>query len=194
MIDRLLHTIVAHPAVYDLLQRLCGSERSLDKVRTLAAGVGDGRVLDVGAGTANGLRALPPEAEYVWLDTDRQKLGGLQRHGHHLHAILASATSIPLRAKSVDVGLCLAMSHHLDEAEIPKLFSELARVCRDRLIFIDPVLSNAFVSRLLWKYDRGSFPRTTARLRALVEQRFTIEHEEEYVIYHRYWLCTARPK
>ena len=195
MLTNLLHRLVAQPRIYDLLQRLLGVEQSLQRLRRLVTDVGPALVLDVGAGTGNGLRVLPSQARYLWLDNDSQKLSGMQRMARPFLAILGSATAIPLNRSSVDVVLCMAMSHHLDDQEVLELFSELARVCRNRLVFVDPVEhTQSFVSRLLWKYDRGSYPRSVSTLRGLIQQRFEIEHDEEYSIYHRYWLCSARAK
>jgi SAM-dependent methyltransferase len=193
MLTDLLHRFVARPAIYNLVQTLLGASRSLEKLKKLTANVGAVTVLDVGAGTGNGLRVLPNEARYLWLDNDPQKLAGLESLGRPFLAILASATAIPLGARSVDMALCVAMSHHLDDRQISELFLELSRVCRGRLIFLDPVeRPESFISRLLWKYDRGSYPRRVAALRALVQERFRIDYEEEYSIYHHYWLCSAR--
>jgi SAM-dependent methyltransferase len=189
----LLHRLVARPAVYDLLQNLLGARKSLEKLRRLLVDVGATTVLDVGAGTGNGLRVLPIQARYLWLDNDPQKLAGLEHVDRPFLAVLASATAIPLGARSVDIALCIAMSHHLDDRQISELLSELSRVCRDRMIFLDPVeRAESFVSRLLWRYDRGSYPRRVDVLRELVQARFQIEYEEEYSIYHHYWLCCAR--
>jgi ubiquinone/menaquinone biosynthesis C-methylase UbiE len=193
MLTNLLHRVVARPVVYDLVQRLFGSERNLEKVRSQLAHVGAVTVLDVGGGTGNLLRVLPPEVQYLWLDNYPQKLVGLRRTGRPLFAILASATAMPLDARSIDVPVCIAMSHHLDDCRISELFMELSRVCRDRLIFLDAVeRRELFLSRLLWKYDRRSYPRRLAVLRQLVQQRFQIEYEEEYTIYHSYWFCLGR--
>jgi SAM-dependent methyltransferase len=195
MIERLLHTVVAAPAVYDLLQRALGANTSLEKIRALASDAADASVLDVGGGTGNGLRALPAGARYIWLDNDPRKLDGLRANaGTGVLALLGSATAIPLASKSVDFALCLAMSHHLDDGGVRSLFAELGRVCRRRLVFVDPVKTDALISRMLWKYDRGSHPRRAETLRTMARAHFDLEHDEEYVIYHRYWLCAARPR
>jgi ubiquinone/menaquinone biosynthesis C-methylase UbiE len=193
--QRLLHHIVAKPAIYDLVQRACGAKHSHRKLRALTVDAQDCLVLDVGAGTGNGLHIIPEGTRYLWLDNDRQKLTGVDQHGSCFSAVLASATAIPLASKSVDIALCIAMSHHIDDISILDLFGELARVCRQRLIFLDPVLNpKSLVSCALWKYDRGSHPRSAAALRSLVHEHFDITHDEEYTLYHRYWLCAARPR
>jgi ubiquinone/menaquinone biosynthesis C-methylase UbiE len=131
------------------------------------------------------------------LDIDPQKLDGLRNSGQQavIRAVLGSATDIPLRSRSVDTALCIAMSHHLDDREVEKLFAEISRVCRGRMIFVDPVeRSSSLASRILWKYDRGSHPRSVDVLRRLVQDKFDILHEERYAIFHEYWLCAARPR
>lgn len=192
MFTYLLNRLVAWPAVYDLVQTACGAGQSRKRVRKLLQDAGCISVLDVGAGTGNGLRVLPPQARYLWLDNDPQKLAGL-KSGRAIEAILASATAVPLAPHSVDLVLCIAMAHHLDDQELLQLLDELSRVCRDRLIFLDPIACReSFMSRLLWRYDRGSYPRTSTVLRRLIQRKFNVEYEEEYSIYHRYWLCSAR--
>ena len=192
MLTGLLHRIVSHPAVYDMVQTLFGAEKNLRKIKALMASAGGATVLDVGAGTGNGMQVVPDRARYLWLDNDAQKLAGLPRTARLWSAILGSATAIPLRDQSVDTALCMAMSHHLDDRQVVQLFSELARVCRGRLIFFDAVDSpGSLKSRLMWKYDRGSHPRRVATLRKLIQERFQIDHEEEYSICHHYWLCSA---
>lgn len=192
MLTGLLHRIVSHPAVYDMVQTLFGAKKNLKKIKALMASGAGVTVLDVGAGTGNGMQVVPDRVRYLWLDNDAQKLAGLPRTGPRWWAILASATAIPLRDQSVDTTLCMAMSHHLDDRQVVELFSELARVCRGRLIFFDAVdRPDSLKSRLMWKYDRGSHPRRVATLRKLIQERFQIDHEEEYSIYHHYWLCSA---
>jgi ubiquinone/menaquinone biosynthesis C-methylase UbiE len=195
MISQLLHRLVAQPAVYNFVQKLCGAEITLRKLRAILQTMDAGIVMDIGAGTGNGLRALPPGARYLWLDNDAEKLNGfLRRERHASMAVLGSATALPLRSRSVDTALCIAMSHHLDWQEVCKLFAEIARVCRGQMVFLDlAARPESLVSSLLWKYDRGSFPRQAAQLRSLVGEHFQIEHEELYTIYHQYWLCVARP-
>jgi ubiquinone/menaquinone biosynthesis C-methylase UbiE len=152
-------------------------------------------LLDVGAGTGNYRRFIADSVRYIWLDCDSQKLQGyLAKHQSGL-AALASATQLCFRDKTVDFALCVAVSHHLNEEELRRLFAELARVIRCRLVFLDAIECKArMISNLLWKYDRGSFPRTSPCLRATMARAFEIELVEEFCAYHRYILCVGRPR
>src|SRR5262249_7931537 len=146
-------------------------------------------VLDVGGGTGELVRILPPTATYVWLDNDVQKLKGLQRKVKEARALLGDASCIGLKEKSVDIAVCIAMAHHLTDAQLGEMLQELARICRLKLILLDPVTHHSAVSRLLWKYDRGSYPRTIDELRSHIVRHFVISSEARNSVYHHYWLC-----
>jgi ubiquinone/menaquinone biosynthesis C-methylase UbiE len=193
--DSLLHRIVAIPAVYDLVQKLAGRNRSMRLVESHLRSAAGGTVLEVGAGTGMNASLLPPGARYLWLDHDPQKLAGFRARMPHAPALLCDGTRIALRERSVDVALCIAVSHHLTDSQLAELFCEIARVCRTRLVFLDAVARpDSLISRIMWRYDRGSHPRSPAVLQAAMERYFEIEHRERYVIYHEYLLCVGRPK
>jgi ubiquinone/menaquinone biosynthesis C-methylase UbiE len=195
VLRKVLQTISSDARVYDLVQRFMGCEHSLKRLAPYLVPFAGGVVLDVGAGTGNCARITPASSRYIWLDNDAEKLRGFRAKISTGLAMLGDATCIALRAKSVDVALCVAMSHHLSDLELAGLFRELARVCRTRLIFVDPVINpNSLVSDLLWRYDRGSYPRSVGQLCSSVEQHFELECREEYAIYHHYLLCVGRPK
>jgi ubiquinone/menaquinone biosynthesis C-methylase UbiE len=152
-------------------------------------------VLDVGGGTGEVARILPPTASYIWLDNDLQKLEGLRQKKRDARALLGDASRIGLGAKSVDFAVCIAMAHHLTDAQLGDALREFARICRVKLIFLDPVRDEtSWVSQLMWRYDRGSYPRTVDALRSQVSRYFVIETEAENSVYHHYWLCKAVPK
>jgi hypothetical protein len=110
-------------------------------------------------------------------------------------AILGDATRIGLKDKSVDHALCIGLTHHLTGIELPLLFNELARVIRQRLVFQDGVVNGeSKISNLLWKYDRGKYPRSVHDLCSAIEPWFEIEQKELYAIYHRYILCIGKPR
>ena len=190
-----LHWVASHPSVYDLVQKLSGRERNLGRLKAFLSDEGGQVVLDVGAGTGACARILPPGATYLWLDNDRQKLRGFRAKMPGALAVLGDATCIALKNKSVDVVLCVGVSHHLADAELDDLFQEAARVCRKKLVFLDPVEKlDSRVSNLLWKYDRGSHPRRKDAICSIMEKWFYIQHREEYAVYHHYVLAVGRPK
>jgi ubiquinone/menaquinone biosynthesis C-methylase UbiE len=194
LLTKVLHRIIANPWVFDHFQNLMGREKTLRRLKPYLAEA-DGRiVLDIGGGTGILGTVVPPTATYISLDNDLQKHEGFKRKWPSALAIQGDATSICFQSKSVDYALCIALTHHLTDEQLPLLFKELARVVKRKLVFLDAVLSpGSMTSALLWRYDRGAYPRSAQALKAMIELYFEIEQIEHYTIQHSYILCTARP-
>jgi ubiquinone/menaquinone biosynthesis C-methylase UbiE len=194
-LNKFLHRVVANPWVYDKIQNLLGLKYSQQRLMPHLAQLHQKMVLDVGAGTGLYQSILPETAQYIWLDNDQAKLRGfVDKQTLPKTMMLGDATQLCLTNDSIDLVLCVAVSHHLTDEQLERLFREIARVTREKMVFLDAVIYPSPISRLLWQYDRGSLPRSTAALLAAIEVEFELEQVEEYKIYHHYLLCTARPK
>lgn len=194
-LKKLLHRVASNPRVFDWGQRSLGLEHTHRRLTPYLARTDMQIVLDIGAGTGNFATLLPEPATHLALDVDLKKLKALKAKYPSSPAIVCDATAICLKEKSVDHALCVALAHHLPDAQLPLLFSELARVTRQRLVFLDPVECNdSQISNLLWKYDRGSYPRSAEELCAAIEPWFETEHIEPYAIFHRYILFVGKPR
>jgi len=193
-LSRTLTRIIGGPGLYNAVQIACGVRHTHARLRPLLADTDDKLVLDLGAGTGLALPILPRRARYVWVDRDPLKLHGCPLEIRR-RAVIGDATQLPFRDRRVDVALCFALSHHLADAQLEAMLGELQRVVRDRVIFVDAVdVPGRLLSRLLWRIDRGSYPRRRDVLLHALARRFTIERLDEYAVYHRYLLCTARPR
>jgi SAM-dependent methyltransferase len=183
-----------NPRVYDAIQVMAGRRVAFGRLRQAIAPAGNQTVLDVGAGTGSLARALPPGAVYWALDNDPAKLRRLSAKVPHAHCLEGSALNIALPDKAVDWTVCVAVAHHLNDDELPRLFGELARVTRRRLVFLDPLWTSKLgIARLLWRYDRGSHPRSSQTLLTAIDRHFDIEWVERFRVLHTYVLCSARP-
>ena len=191
LVGRATSALVARPFVHDRVQRLAGATPLFDRIRPTLAGAEGGLVLDVGAGTGTLEPLLPSSSRYVWLDADPTKLVGFKAKSRS-PAILGDAAAMPLRDRSVDWTASLGVSHHLDDGELAQMLDELRRVTRDRVFFLDAVVTPARTSRLLWRYDRGRHPRPAEVLRRELAARFEIVSVDEFTIRHRYLVVTAR--
>jgi uncharacterized protein len=190
LVGRAVGSIAAVPVVYDLVQRVAGLKEASRRISRTLVDAGGALVLDAGAGTGRLEETLPDSARYLWLDPDPRKLKGFRAKSRS-PAILGDATRIPLKDGSVDWAISIGVSHHLDDEAFGRMLDELRRVTRERLVFLDGVVSPSLTSRLLWHYDRGRHPRTTDVLKRELAARFELATVEEYTILHRYLLVTA---
>lgn len=150
------------------------------------------RVLDLGGGTGLHRDLWNAECAYICLDNDSQKLQGFRaRHADGL-AILGDATKTPIRSNSMDVVMCTFVAHHISDDLLDQFIGEAMRMLKDggSLIFLDPLLvKRRAIGRLLWKYDRGSNPRTASQLRRVLLRHGKIQQSLTFSILHTYWLC-----
>ncbi len=195
MLRQILHRLAATAWIYDLIQKLAGGDVSWARLKSQIEPLSQvSIVLDVGGGTGR-LRSLwPTTCIYICLDVEWPKLQGFLSKYRKGAALLSDAIRNPLNSRSVDVVICVDVTHHIPDELLPLLFSESARVLKDsgKLILLDAIWAPArWLARLLWKYDRGSYPRAAATLHALVSKHFTIDYWEHYSVYHEYILCVA---
>jgi len=197
MLARILHRVVAYPAVYDALQNVAGTAE-LDRRVGDALGALPSRpvVLDVGGGTGLPTALWPARATYLCLDIDPLKLSGFRRKHDAGTPVCGDATHLPFRSGSVDLVVCKNVSHHLADADVRSLFRECARVLKagGGMLFMDAVQApERWRSRMLWRYDRGSHPRTVEAVRQAMAAEFQIARWDVFTIHHRYVLGAGTP-
>jgi ubiquinone/menaquinone biosynthesis C-methylase UbiE len=184
--------VVAEPVVYDAVQTLAGTGQLNARLATYLAPLPTGAVIvDVGGGTGLPRRLLPDDSRYVCVDADLVKLRGFRgKHGLG-EAVCGDAAALPLPDSRFDVVVCKMVGHHLTDSQLAGMFKECARVLRPgaRMLFLDPVQATDRVrSRLLWRYDRGSYPRAPESLKEAMAVEFDINEWSVFAIHHRYVL------
>jgi ubiquinone/menaquinone biosynthesis C-methylase UbiE len=188
-IIEVFHKIAAHPWVYDRIQTWAGQKQNLERISEKAATMRAETVVDVGGGTGASRNVWPANCRYVCLDMEMPKLKGFRSKVPGGFAVLSDASRMPIATGSVDVVLCMAVVHHLNDAMLDQVFEEAQRVLKvgGRLVLLDPVLNRErWLGRILWRLDRGSYPRTAEELRKKLEGGLKIVHWEQYAIYHEY--------
>jgi len=150
--------------VYDLAQALNGAHHTNPFLIEQFGRVPDNAfVLDVGGGTGRISELWPKPLRYVCAGPDPDKLRRFREKSADGRAVVANGGHLPIRDRSVDAVVCVAISHHLPEDVLLKTVSEVSRVVKDdgTLIFYDAVWApKRGAGRLLWKYEQGSFPRS----------------------------------
>lgn len=195
-VSSVLHAVASQPAVYDAIQRAAGSaevnRRLLESANGFSRGVW---WLDVGGGTGISSAIGLEYQHHVCLDIDETKLVGFRRSHPGGLAVQGDATRLPISTGAADLVLCRAVSHHLDDAAAGRLFAEAARALKPsgRFLFLDAVAAPRLRSRILWRYDRGSFPRDAGDLRAMFERSFDVVTWTTFAIHHVYVIGVGTP-
>lgn len=192
MLQRLAAALVSRPFIYDLVQNAAGRSVMVEKLKAVLPQVAPGRVFDLGSagGGLSGSLGLEP----VSLDIDARSVLSARRRRPDAVALVGDATELPFPARCFDLSLCVDVSHHLPETAWPRMLAELRRVTRGTLIFLDAVRDDArALSRILWRYDRGRFPRRREEILEALGREFVVRKVVEFSVYHRYLLCVATP-
>jgi SAM-dependent methyltransferase len=188
--------LISNPTVYDLVMRAFGARyifnRLLIHLNELPADI---VVLDIGGGTGNLRSCWPHRCRYVCLDTDILKLRRFRAKGGLGEPIIGDGARVPIRDASVDVGICIGVSHHMDDETLSSTLSEFRRVLKPggQLIFLDGVLKPRLawripIVRLLWAFDRGSQPRSESALIARLREHLGESTREHFGYFHEYLL------
>jgi ubiquinone/menaquinone biosynthesis C-methylase UbiE len=197
MILKALHKLASAGPVYDLIQTVGGIKFVYRRFqRVLTAHPNYRTVLDIGGGTGRIQALLSSDCAYFCLDNEAPKLLQFRQRIDNALGILGDATSLPVASASMDLVLCVAVSHHLTDSELHRVLEEVKRILRPegRLLFYDALWKPRWwPGRLLWSLDRGSNPRTKEALLGIIGNHARILHLEEFRIAHEYLLLIASP-
>lgn len=189
----IIERMLGSPMLYDRVQKIFGLDELRRRVAPALARLEPGVLIDVGAGTANFYPIVPSGIEYVAVDVDRRKLELAEEKFPGIRTVHASGTGLPFDDAAIDHALCVNVTHHLLDDELDGLVSELARVTRTSLVFVDALRVSRLASRLLWHIDRGSHPRPLDSVRAALGRRFVVDELDVFTIHHTYVMVVARP-
>jgi SAM-dependent methyltransferase len=201
-----LRSILSAAVVYDLFQSLVGAD-SLR--RTIARDyLLDGphrRILDVGCGTAEILRFLPDDVEYVGFDASPDYIeSAKKRFGRRGTFFAKLVTDADLgNLGQFDLVIAMSVLHHLSDAEADHVFGLGARALTDegRMFSNDPtfVPGQSQIARAVIKRDRGRNVRSPEGYRALAEPRFAqvtvdVRHDLLHIPYSHALMTCSGPK
>ncbi|MDQ6972878.1 MAG: class I SAM-dependent methyltransferase [Mariprofundaceae bacterium] len=174
-------SVFSHPSIYNMAQRIIGAERARRiLVRDYFPPMGGRRMLDIGCGTAEILRHLPGNMEYVGFDASEAYIEeAKQTFGHRgsFRAELVGEAALQ-EMQLFDVALAFGLLHHLDDAETGELFALAATSLKPGgvLITVDPVFTSGQhpIARWLISRDRGRNVRQPEGYEALAKVSFPV--------------------
>ena len=201
-----VRSILSTAVVYDLFQGLVGAD-SLRK--TIASDyLLDGphrRVLDIGCGTAEILRFLPDDVEYVGFDASPDYIESARnRFGTRGTFFAKLVTDADLGTLGqFDLVIAMSVLHHLSDAEADHVFAlgAHALTTEGRMFSNDPTFvdGQSPIARGVIQRDRGRNVRSPEGYRALAEERFTkvtvdVRHDLLHIPYSHALMTCSGPK
>lgn len=193
LLRRLANALSSRPFVHELVQTLAGQGRVAARLGSVVEGLPAKRCLDVGSAAGGFARRL--EVAAVAVDVEMEPLIVLRRRSRNSLCVVADARFLPFPKRCFDLVLFVAVSHHLDDEALPGVLNELSRVVGGNLLFLDAVRNDRRrISRWLWQYDRGRFPRSRSALLDSLEDHFEPVRIIDFSVYHQYVVCVARPR
>lgn len=189
---------LALPWIYDTFQKLVGaySWRSRVLSRFVSKAIPpNGKLIDIGCGTAEAIKFLPHGVEYIGFDRNPIYINKARKRFKHLHAVFHCEELSPnfiLSGSPADVILALGLIHHLDDNQTLDLFRLAKKLMKKSgfLLTLDPVFDSqqTSVARYIISKDRGTAVRTESAYKQLALQVFsrvevTIDHNPLYIPY-----------
>lgn len=201
-----VRSILSAAVFYDLFQRLVGANSLRETVASDYLLVGPHRrILDIGCGTAEILRFLPDDVEYVGFDASPEYIESARaQFGDRGTFFARLVTDADLGALGqFDLVIAMSVLHHLSDAEADHLFDLAARALGDggRMFSNDPcfVPGQSSIARAVIQRDRGRNVRSPQGYEALAEARFddvrtVVRHDLLHIPYSHTLMTCAGPK
>jgi SAM-dependent methyltransferase len=191
-----IRAVLSHPRVYNTLQYLMGAGKGrVRNVRNHVRPFPGMRILDLGCGTAEVLRALPEGITYVGYDMSPEYIAAARkRFGARgtFHCRLLEQAEV-VRLEPFDLVLGTGVLHHLDDATARKFMALAAAALKPggRIYTVDPCFAPGQnpIARFLISRDRGQHVRDVEGYRALTRG---LAAEVTGQLVHRAWVPYTR--
>jgi SAM-dependent methyltransferase len=201
-----LHSVLSAGVIYDLFQRMVGADALRATIAKDYLRVGARcRILDIGCGTAEVLRFLPDDVQYVGFDASPDYIerarGRFGRRGSFFAKLVTDA-DLGTLGPFVLV-LVMGVLHHLSDSETDHVFALGARALADggRMFTYDPCLTpgQSRIARAVIQRDRGRNVRSLEEYRSLAARHFrdvnAVErHDLLHIPYSHALLLCSEPK
>lgn len=143
-----------------------------------------GRVLEVGCGPGTNA-PLFADCDYLGLDLNPQYIAAARRRYWGNFEVADATQFVATAERAFDCVFMNSLLHHVDDAGVEHLFSQLRRVLSpDGFIHVlDLVLPDRpSIARWLALADRGDYPRPLSHWQALFGREFAIDVCEPYAV------------
>jgi SAM-dependent methyltransferase len=174
---------LALPWLYDTFQKLVGAyawrKRVLQQFVSSDTAQ-NGKLIDIGCGTAEALKFLPTGIEYIGFDRNPVYIQQARERYRHLNAKFYCEELSPdfsMNGSPANVVLALGLIHHLDDAQTLDLLRLAKKMlgASGFLLTLDPIFEpqQSSLARYIISRDRGTAVRTELAYKELALQVFS---------------------
>lgn len=190
-----LRSLLSLPLFYKGLQSLLGAYRYRRIItREYLLNDSPASIIDIGCGPCDILEYIPPETQYIGVDSSRQYIESAVKRFDDRGTFMC----LPVDAINTDnlpkVSCIIAtgLLHHLDDEEVTGLCATAKSLLQDdgKFITVDPtfVAGQNFIAKTLISNDRGQNVRSPEAYRSLASEIFAsvradVRHDLLYVPY-----------
>jgi SAM-dependent methyltransferase len=173
-----LHAVLSLSWAYNAFQHAVGAERYRRRVvEEIIRPTAGQRILDIGCGTGEVLRYLPP-VEYLGVDLSPHYIQSARdRFGDRGDFFVGRADDLKLPPdRRFELAMAFGLLHHLEDAEVERLFDAVRGLLAPggRLVTVDCTLIEGQhpLARFVIKRDRGLNVRTIDEILRLAGRHF----------------------
>ena len=169
--------ILTMPIIYDVFQKMIGAyswRASAMKEFVSSSIAPNGKLIDIGCGTAEALQFLPDSVTYVGFDRNEAYIEKAKKRYSHLDATFYCeelSLNYVMKGQPADVVLALGLVHHLDDSQTIDLFKLAKKLVKPGgfLLTLDPLYEEgqSWLAKYLISKDRGTASRTEAEYKRL---------------------------
>ena len=186
-----VYSILSIPFIFDAYQKLIGSDDFMKRyVREFICPFPDARILDIGCGTAQVLKYLPENIEYVGYDLNPdyiEEASKKYKGRGDFYCERISDFSIT-KVNYFDIALAGGVLHHINDEEAKKLFEMTSHLLKPGgcLITYDGVYieGQSKLAKYILSKDRGKYVRTHKQYINLARNSFS--NIESLIIHDMY--------
>lgn len=173
-----IRSILSHPIIYNAMQSLVGAYQfRAHYTREYIRPFSHAKILDIGCGTGEILNFLPLSVEYYGFDLNKNYIRYAKKKYGHRGTFICNDINNQLKdLPQFDIVLAMGLLHHLDDAEVQRLFNLSTSVLKKegRLITFDGcyIENQSRFAKFMISRDRGQNIRFPEEYKALTQSNF----------------------
>jgi len=173
-----IRSILSHPFIYKTVQNMLGANKvRIQCVEKYIRPFKNAKILDIGCGTADILKFLPNSVEYIGFDLNNHYINyAKNKFGNRGTFICNDVNNQIKNLPPFDIILATGLLHHLDDAEVNKLFTMATNALKEsgRMVTFDGCFleNQSRVAKFIIKKDRGQNVRFPNEYKNLAETSF----------------------